>query len=310
MAEMNESKTKGESPSEAVRTESLQELFDSRGVDVATDRDAGVVRGVKLLGTRSRNGRIYTEEALRSAVGLYEGAKVNVNHPAGDPLAPRDYRDRIGVVRNIRLRSGEGLFGDLHCNPKHPLAEQLIWDAEHAPENVGLSHNVVARTRRDATGLVVDAIKRVQSVDLVADPATTDGLFEHRTEQGDSGAVNDPVPPAIDSESASLRAVVERVERVLLGVRRLVLIESQLDRWGLRGASGGLRQATEWFAELQAAADDAEVCRLIEDRARRTPGLDGRRESPAAPQSKERLAVDAVRRDGTTKGFVEAISRR
>ena len=112
----------------------------------------------------------------KQAAALYENAKVNVNHPQGHPAAPRDYRDRLGQIRCVAMRPGEGLFGDLHFNPKHALAEQLLWDAEHAPENVGFSHNVEARTVRRGDEIVVEAITRVQSVDLVADPATTRGL--------------------------------------------------------------------------------------------------------------------------------------
>src|SRR5262249_24823914 len=119
------------------------------------------------------------EEALVNAVRLYEGAKVNINHPKGHPLSPRDYQDRLGVVRGVAFRSGEGLFGDLHFNPKHALSEQLVWDAEHAPQNVGMSHNVLARTKRNGEETVVEAITKVQSIDLVADPATTSGLYEH-----------------------------------------------------------------------------------------------------------------------------------
>ncbi len=159
-------------------TDMLQEFCDSRGVKVRVDRQAGVIRGVKVLGLESRNGRSYLPEALAQAAPLYEEAKVNVNHPRGNPGGPRDYQDRIGTVRNVALRAGEGLFADFCFNPKHALAEQLIWDAEHAPENVGFSHNVEARTARRGDRVVVEAITRVQSVDLVADPATTRGLFE------------------------------------------------------------------------------------------------------------------------------------
>ena len=115
---------------------------------------------------------------LAQAARLYEDAKVNVNHPKGNPGAPRDYQDRMGTIRNVSARPGEGLFADFYFNPKHALAEQLIWDAEHAPENVGFSHNVETRTVRQGDKIVVEAITRVQSVDLVADPATTRSLFE------------------------------------------------------------------------------------------------------------------------------------
>jgi hypothetical protein len=173
----------------------LQEFTDSRGVSLRVDRALGVIRGIKILGLRSRNGREYSADALTRAIGLYEGAKVNVNHPKGHPLAPRDYQERIGVVRNVQHRSAEGLFGDFHFNPKHPLAEQLAWDAEHAPENVGFSHNVQARLNRQNETTHVEEIIRVHSVDLVADPATTRGLFESTDSNGESQLpILSPVP--------------------------------------------------------------------------------------------------------------------
>lgn len=157
--------------------EMLQEFVNSRGVEVRVDTAQGVIHGAKLLGLQSRNGRRYLPDALAQAAALYEGAKVNVNHPKGSPLAARDYQDRLGSIRQVRV-TPQGLFGDLHYNPKHPIAEQLAWDAVHAPENLGFSHNVEARTVRTSDGTVVEAILKVQSVDLVADPATTRGLYE------------------------------------------------------------------------------------------------------------------------------------
>ncbi len=195
-------------------TDMLQEFCDSRGMALRVDRSGGVIRGIKILGLRSRNNREYLPEALARAVSLYEGAKVNVNHPKGHPLAPRDYQERIGVIRSVQHRSGEGLFADFHFNPKHYLSEQLIWDAEHAPENVGFSHNVQARTSRRGETVCVDEITRVHSVDLVADPATTRGLFESSQTQSGAAAASEmagfetsdsriasnlPNPAAIDS---------------------------------------------------------------------------------------------------------------
>lgn len=165
-------------------TELIQEFVDSRGVQLRVDQEAGVLRGVKLLGLVSVNGRRYREKALTNAVGLYESAKVNVNHPEGNPLAPRDYRDRLGSIRKVEFRKNEGLFGELHFNPKHALAEQLVWDAENASQNVGFSHNVLARVSREENETVVEEITQVQSVDLVADPATTRGLFEQAKATG------------------------------------------------------------------------------------------------------------------------------
>jgi hypothetical protein len=143
------------------------------------DRAAHRLRGVKILGFASTNGRTYELEAVRRALPLYEGTRVNINHPPGAAPAPRDYHDRLGSLVDVRLDEAGGLFGDLFYNPKHPLAEQLLWDAEHAPHHVGLSHNVLARTARRGDTVAVTEIVSVVSVDLVADPATTRGLFEN-----------------------------------------------------------------------------------------------------------------------------------
>lgn len=159
-------------------SERLLEYCDSRGMELRIDAEAGVLRGVKVLGMTSRNGRVYPAETLLKAMPLYEGAKVNVNHPQGNATGPRDYRDRIGLIRNVTTLPESGLFADFHFNPKHSLAEQLAWDAKHAPENVGFSHNVEAKVLRRGQEWIVEEILQVQGVDLVADPATTRGLFE------------------------------------------------------------------------------------------------------------------------------------
>ena len=158
-------------------TERLQEYVSSAGLTLKVDREHGVIPGVKILGLVSKNhGRTYTLECTQHAVALYEGAKVNVNHSARAG-GPRDYRDRLGMVRNVQVNES-GLFADFYFNPKHPLAEQLVWDAEHSPENVGFSHVVDASVTRKDGKEVVESIRKVESVDLVADPATTSGLFE------------------------------------------------------------------------------------------------------------------------------------
>ncbi len=158
--------------------EIYQEYSDS-SPSIGVAAEDGLLRGVKILGLTSRNGRRYPADVLQKAASLYEGAKVNVNHAQPDnPTCPRDYRDRIGSITNIVYRENTGLFADFHFNPNHPQAKQLLWDAEHAPSNVGFSHCVEAIVHKESEQIVVDDIVRVISVDLVADPATTSGLFE------------------------------------------------------------------------------------------------------------------------------------
>ncbi len=84
--------------------EMFQEYADSRGVAVRVDRQQGVIRGVKILGLQSRNGRVYRPEALVEAAPLYEGAKVNVNHAAAGDGARLPGPDRRDSFRGVAVR--------------------------------------------------------------------------------------------------------------------------------------------------------------------------------------------------------------
>ena len=45
------------------------------------DREAGVIRDVRILGRESQNGRTYSQHALEQACRLYQNVKVNIDHP-------------------------------------------------------------------------------------------------------------------------------------------------------------------------------------------------------------------------------------
>jgi hypothetical protein len=257
--------------------ETLHEYCDGRGGTLRVDRERSVIQGVKILGLASRNGRTYLPEALAQAAGLYEGAKVNVNHPRGGPLSPREYQERIGVLRGAAARP-DGLFADLHFNPKHALAEQLLWDAEHAPENVGLSHHVEARTARRGDETVVEAILKVQSVDLVADPATTRGLFESAGE-ADNAASPDGNP---DHDAAA----------------QPPFALSQLTLEQLRGSRPDLVEQViaEHRSELRKLMADLDRLRLLETQLR----------EPSRPLSREQSLAEG-RGPLDARGFARAI---
>jgi len=156
--------------------ETLQEYASSAGLTISVNRELGVISGVKILGLESKNKRSYLPECAARAMPLYENAAVFVDHQRKGES--RSYRDRAGYLSGISAKP-DGLYADLHLNPRHPIAEQLFWDAENAPANVGFSHNVEATTSRSRDGkTIVEAINAVHSVDLVAVPATTRGLFE------------------------------------------------------------------------------------------------------------------------------------
>ena len=95
--------------------EIVVEYTTSRGVKLQVDTENGLIQGVKILGTESKNGRTYSADAIIKAVHLYEGSKVNVNHPEGDPKSPRDYRDRLGKLEGVQAHA-DGLYGNLYNN--------------------------------------------------------------------------------------------------------------------------------------------------------------------------------------------------
>lgn len=264
--------------------ERLVEEFNLQGMAIRVNREAGIIQGVKILGLESKNGRLYRPQTLERAVPLYEGARVNVNHPAPSQ-SPRGYEDRIGAVRNVVARS-DGLYGDFFFNPKHRLAEQLVWDAEHAPENVGFSHNVLARTSRQGDKTLVEEIVRVQSVDLVADPATTQGLFESAAPMTGAAQTWDnaaqrwvPIPRTgesagadhletshrlllLEAENQRLRDECEQARSETARLKRQVAVEA-----AIAAAQLPAELNTAVFREqCLAAADEPSLRRLIEAR--------------------------------------------
>lgn len=153
-------------------------FIESNG-GLTVDRGRGIIHGVKILGLVSENGRRYLPAAVKAATRLYEGIKVNIDHP-DNPGDTRSATDRIGKLVNVHYVEGKGLFGDFEVNAGHPFAEQLFYAAEHMPDIYGMSHNAQG-DGEDVDGVfVVNKIVEVRSVDLVADPATTKALNESK----------------------------------------------------------------------------------------------------------------------------------
>lgn len=139
------------------------------------DREAGVIKGVKLLGWTSQNGRTYDPAGVDPA--MYEGRAVNFNHHKG--AGDRSVYDRFGRIANAVKRQ-DGLYGDLEYLRSHPYAESVAEAAERMPNVYGLSHTARGVEKRSLSGNTVEKVESVQSVDLVGDPATVAGLYESR----------------------------------------------------------------------------------------------------------------------------------
>ena len=148
------------------------------------DEEKGVfeVHNVSLLGQVSKNGYSYATDAMREAVPLYEGVQAFINHPSKKDIAEgrRDVRDLAGKFEHVRFEEdNKRVKGDFVGLPNEN-GKLFVDIAENMPKIAGTSQNASGRFAVGQGGnKVVESITKVFSVDLVANPATNNGIFEN-----------------------------------------------------------------------------------------------------------------------------------
>jgi hypothetical protein len=210
-----------------------------------------------------------------------------------------------------------------------------MWDAEHEPANVGLSHNVLARTIRDGAITVVEAITKVESVDLVADPATTRGLFEQTDPEPEAFPAPHPphdarpleirwealTPALLEQYRPDLVSELRRTMGGELGAREQLLarrervhellLEHELPLPRSNSSSSVKTVGQAFYQSLMNAADDDAVRQLVEERAALVKSL--REHTPdgsGQPTSRDQLAVTfpaSYSRINTARDFALAV---
>src|SRR5262245_49976617 len=110
----------------------------------AVDEANCVIRQVKLLGWKSRNGREYDPAGVDPS--LYEGLHVNVDHPRQGQDASA--YDRLGTIRGV-TKTADGLYGDLHYLKSHGFSGRLVEAASRMPALYGMSHRARGNQARD-----------------------------------------------------------------------------------------------------------------------------------------------------------------
>lgn len=174
----------------------MQLLEFTIGASPKVCRDERVIRDVKFLGRVSKNGRTYSDRALTEAARMYEGLKINLNHPdKSTPGAERPIQDAFGWAANPVVR-GDGVYGDLYYIESHPCCGMILEAAERNPRRFGFSHNAQGEVSNKNGRVIVESITSVVSLDIVQNPATTNGLFESQQEE--------PVTTASEIENAAL----------------------------------------------------------------------------------------------------------
>jgi len=166
--------------SEAVEGVWLQEgCFE--GVTFEETEQNNIVHNVVLLGPQSRNKRRYSEQAMRNAAPLYENRKCFINHTthAEAQAGRRDVERIAGKYVNARFdESDQKLKADAVLLKDDPAGRKFWNIARQMPDVAGLSHNATGRMKRVNGEDIVEEITKVISVDLVAEPATTAGMYE------------------------------------------------------------------------------------------------------------------------------------
>jgi len=216
----------------AIRRNNQRLMEVSYASELVVDRDAGVIRGVKILGRESANGRTYSDQAMREAAILYDGRGVNLDHDRTGK--ERKVAEGFGRIDNATVRP-DGVYGDLEFLKSHPAAEQVCEAAERMPEQLGMSHDAEGTVIRQNGRMVVESITSVNFVDMVRKPATNAGLFESQggtqmtllQEQADllppeaEAAVEEPVEagptPADEVKAARDKAAMAILKRALDG---------------------------------------------------------------------------------------------
>jgi hypothetical protein len=143
------------------------------------DVDAFVLRGCRVLGTESSNGRRYPRATISRAKHLFEGVRSFEGHryDLADPtrLIHQRLGERpIGKLTHVRQASDGTLFGDLVLNRRHPRARRAMVEAICG--RGGLSPAILAQVDHEAGDVL--SIGTVASVDFVEQAATSESLFE------------------------------------------------------------------------------------------------------------------------------------
>ena len=156
-------------------TERITERVTAPFAGSRVDRAAGVIRDVLICGTQSKNGYQYGPRSFGDG-SQYEKRPVYLNHPGRD--GGRRIEDKIGWFENVSTTSGRPR-GDFHLLKSHPAANQILEGAERNAGLFGFSHIAMcSRSGRPEDEGRIESVDEVESIDLVAEPATTQGLFE------------------------------------------------------------------------------------------------------------------------------------
>lgn len=228
----------------AVAPSSEAELIEQVFSSPTVDRDAGVIKGVKILGRTSRNNREYTSRAMAESAALCEGVRVYIDHDRSGK--ERRVSDFFAEVKDVRTKE-DGNYADLHYLKTHPLAESVLERSERFSGSFGMSPHQFGPTRNKGRKQIVESVARIRSVDIVDTPATTNSLFESEATIMTLRALIETIPEDTEHRD-QLVALVEQE-----GLEELAV---EMPAEGEEGVSSDDQMKAAFRAMVVAAFDD------------------------------------------------------
>ena len=261
----------------------ITECISGAFAESVFNRDDITIKNIALLGGKSRNNRIYTNECLQKSSVKYEGVKVYIDHPSSEEmkLGRRDVTRLAGKIVNARYAEGK-VRGDFQGFGNN--GRLLLEIAEKMPDVAGMSHNATAFYKRSGNQEVIEEINNVISVDLVSDPATNNGMFESEQRKEKTMEYTDITLESLKVNRPDLYRAIEEsgVEQGKESLKeKIQTMESKLDEYQTKETLAKKRESiekqlkeskipeqlvTDVFRNTLMNAEESEVNKLIEDR--------------------------------------------
>ena len=217
------------------------------------DKKNLIVKDHKVLGIISKNGYTYPIATQQEALPIFEGAKAYLNHPTTKEMGEaRNVRDLIGYHKNLRVKE-DGTYSDLHLINNRTVQDYVIPVAETASHLIGSSVVIRGKMKNVKDSLPqIEKIYACRSIDLVSEPATTNGLYEsdqhtghsnNNTQSEDTMELKDLTLDALKKERADL------VEQILASVeegKKVTNLETQVS-----DLQAKLKEGDEKIARLE-----------------------------------------------------------
>lgn len=145
--------------------------------DARVDADGRMIHNVSMAGTASENGYEFSESAMRQLAEKAIGRKVFFNHHEAGRIFG-DVRDLAAqIVRAEFDAQRRRVVGDLFCRVGEN-GDQMLRDAALNPGMTGFSFH--HRSYLDPMTNRINEVDDVVRLDYVAEPATTNSMFEAR----------------------------------------------------------------------------------------------------------------------------------